>query len=435
MAEDNNKHLGYQPDIRYEEDYGSKLRNDSDKWETHSLPELNPSSKDPTVPQFDPSFGVHIDNLMNEVAELTKGLPDRIHVIVNQVFKPIYKDWKENIKGSLYPTYIPDPDDVIFIPNPGTIKYPPTNPGGNNNDPGTGGGNPGGGNPGNGGGGPGDDDDPGGGYPGGGDNPGGGGDDPGGGGPGRDDPGDEDEWPGDDPIEGDDPEIGDIPEVGDDPETGDDPYEDIYKDIDEESFDIDLPIDIQFPEIDKMEIIKLEYVKNIMDLYEYYVSRLKDTLSSYYLQLVSAMVGIKSSTEMAFLMMNISQDMALSTTDNEGRSLMDASLRSEVIGNLKLDFLENTFRLESTLYHMKSFKASNELRQRYYSTDKNKDSTKDASTSAKVTEAMRIMYDRKYEDAYINYYKYLNSSLKVLDDAFKDQATGFKTKATINRKK
>jgi len=184
-----------------------------------------------------------------------------------------------------------------------------------------------------------------------------------------------------------------------------------------------------------MEIIKLEYVKNIMDLYEYYASQLKDALSSYYLQLVSAMVGIKSSTEMAFLMMDISQDMALSTTDDEGRSLMDASLRSEVIGNLKLDFLENTFRLESTLYHMKLFKASNELRQRYYSTDKNKDSTKDASTSAKVTEAMRIMYDRKYEDAYINYYKYLNSALKVLDDAFKDQATGFKTKSTINRKK
>lgn len=413
MAEDNKKHLGYQPDIRYEEDYGSKLINDSDKWEVHSLPELNPSSKDPTVPQFDPSFGAHIDSLMNEVAELTKGLPDRIHVIVNQVFKPIYKDWKENIKGSLYPTYIPDPDDVTFIPNPGPNKYSPTKPGGNDDDPG--GGDPGDeDDPGNGGG-PGDDDD---------DDPEIG-DDPGGG----DDPGDEDEWPGDDPIEWDDPE------TGGDPETEDDPYEDIYKDIDEGSFDFDLPIDIQFPEIDKMEIIKLEYVKNIMDLYEYYASQLKDTLSSYYLQLVSAMVGIKSSTEMAFLMMDISQDMALSTTDDEGRSLMDASLRSEVIGNLKLDFLENTFRLESTLYHMKLFKASNELRQRYYSTDKNKDSTKDASTSAKVTEAMRIMYDRKYEDAYINYYKYLNSSLKVLDDAFKDQATGFKTKSTINRKK
>lgn len=412
MAEDNNKHLGYQPDIRYEEDYESKLIDDSDKWGTYSLPELNPSSKDPTVPQFDPSFGAHIDNLMNEVAELTKGLPDRIHVIVNQVFKPVYKDWKENIKGSMYPTYIPDPDDVIFIPNPGTNK--PTNPGGNNDDPGDGGG-----------GGPGDEDDPGNGGGPGDEDDNGGGDDPGDG----DYPGDEDEWPGDDPIEEDDPEI------GDDPETGDDPYEDIYKDIDEGSFDIDLPIDIEFPEIDKMEIIKLEYVKNIMDLYEYYASQLKDTLSSYYLQFVSAMVGIKSSTEMAFLMMNISQDMALSTTDDESRSLMDASLRSEVIGNLKLDFLENTFRLESTLYHMKLFKASNELRQRYYSTDKNKDSTKDASTSAKVTEAMRIMYDRKYEDAYINYYKYLNSSLKVLDDAFKDQATGFKTKSTINRKK
>ena len=172
-----------------------------------------------------------------------------------------------------------------------------------------------------------------------------------------------------------------------------------------------------------------------MELYEFYATQLKDTLSSYYFQLTSAMVGTSSSQQLKFLMGDITQDDALSSLSNEGRTLMDASLKSEVIGNLKLDFLENMFKVESTLYHMKTFKAANELRQRYYNADKNASEGRDAGTSAKVMEAMRIMYDRKYEDAYINYYKYINSSLRVLTDALKEKEVGLKTKSTINKKK
>jgi hypothetical protein len=47
---------------------------------------------------------------------------------------------------------------------------------------------------------------------------------------------------------------------------------------------------------------------------------------------------------------------------------------------------------------------------------------------------MIITYGRKYEDAYINYYKYLNSSLSTLEDFFKEILTGLKTKSTINKK-
>ena len=418
MAEDNDKRLGYSPDIKYEEDYSSKIGTSSVGLGSYQIPELNPNKKDPTKPQFDPNFGIQLDNLMDEVAELTKALPDRIHVIVNSVFKPVYKDWKENIKGNVYPTYIPDPDDVIYVPYPGIIGGKP-----GDDDPSNGGGKPG----------DDDDDDP---SNGGGDDPGGGGGDPGGGGIVPEDgnvpePGDDD-YPDPEPV---DPGNGGFEDPEHYPEIGEDPYEDIYDNVDDESIDIDLPLDIFFPEINKMDIIKLEYVKNIMELYEYYTSQLKDALSSYYLQLVSAMVGVKSSRQMTFLLGDITEDMALDTADAEARTLMDASLRSEVMGNLKLDFLENMFKVESTLYHMKYFKAANELRQRYYSTDKNANDTKDAGTSAKVQEAMQMMYDRKYEDAYINYYKYLNSSLKVLEDAFKEQETGFKTKSTINNKK
>lgn len=388
MAEDNKKQLGYSPEIEYTENYESKIATDSNKIGAYNLPGLDTNFKDPTVPQYDSSFGDHIDDLMNDVAELTTCLPDRLHVIVNQVFKPIYKDWKENIKGSTYPTYIPDPDDVIFIPNPGTAPKP--NTGGDNNK-----------NPNNG-------DD---GY-------------------GKTDYGDE-EYPENIDIYPDNND--DYPE-DEEEEKPESIFDDIYKDIVDETDDIDIPIDVQFPTIDKLETIKLEYLKNIMELYEFFVSQLKDTLSSYFFQMINALVGTTTTDQMIFLFGNITEDKALDTADDDERTLMDASLKSEVIGNLKLDFLENTFKIESTLYHMKTFKASNELRQRYYSYDKNSDEGKTASTSAKVQQAMQIMYDRKYEDAYINYYKYLNSALRVMDDALKELETGFKTKSTINNK-
>ena len=373
MAEDKDKKLGYKPEIQYAEEYDSKY---VEQYNSNNISDIVVNN----------NINETIDNTMDEVASLVSMLPDRIHIAVNQVFKPVYLDWKNNFKDLVYPERIPDPDDLIFVEPPSKPSRPEEDPTGEDEEKK-----------------PEDyenDREPGG--------------DPPGKGNGSSNPSF---------TEDDDDE---------DPNPSFD-WEDIYEDIDDDTTDVTLELDILFPEINITETIELEYTKNMMDLYNYYSDKLVNTLSSYYMQLLMALDGTTTPEQLEFLSQNISLDKAKKATD-ETRTLMDASLKCEVVGNLKLSFIENMFKVENTLYHLKQTRVAHELRYRYNSLNKDSTGTKEGSTSAKVSEAMIITYGRKYEDAYINYYKYLNSSLSTLEDFFKEILTGLKTKSTINKK-
>lgn len=376
MAEDKDKKLGYKPEIQYTEEYDSKY---VEQYDSNNISDIVVNN----------NINETIDNTMDEVASLVSMLPDRIHIAVNQVFKPVYLDWKNNFKDLVYPERIPDPDDLIFV----EPSSKPTKPG---EDP-TGG----------------DKEE-------------------------KPEDDENDREPGGDPPGHDGPPNPSFTDDEEDEDDDEDPnpsfdWEDIYEDIDDDTTDVTLELDILFPEINITETIELEYTKNMMDLYNYYSNKLVNTLSSYYMQLLMALDGTTTPEQLEFLSQNISLEKAKKATD-ETRTLMDASLKCEVVGNLKLSFIENMFKVENTLYHLKQTKVAHELRHRYNSLNKDSSGTKEGSTSAKVSEAMIITYGRKYEDAYINYYKYLNSSLSTLEDFFKEILTGLKTKSTINKK-
>lgn len=374
MAEDKDKKLGYKPEIQYTEEYDSKY---VEQYDSNNISDIVVNN----------NINETIDNTMDEVASLVSMLPDRIHIAVNQVFKPVYLDWKNNFKDLVYPERIPDPDDLIFVEPPSKPPRPGEEPEEEDKEEK-----------------PEDDEN--------------------------------DREPGGDPPGHDGPPNPSFTDEEEDDEEDPNPsfdWEDIYEDIDDDTTDVTLELDILFPEINITETIELEYTKNMMDLYNYYSDKLVNTLSSYYMQLLMALDGTTTPEQLEFLAQNISLDKAKKATD-ETRTLMDASLKCEVVGNLKLSFIENMFKVENTLYHLKQTKVAHELRHRYNSLNKDSSGTKEGSTSAKVSEAMIITYGRKYEDAYINYYKYLNSSLSTLEDFFKEILTGLKTKSTINKK-
>jgi hypothetical protein len=92
------------------------------------------------------------------------------------------------------------------------------------------------------------------------------------------------------------------------------------------------------------------------------------------------------------------------------------------------------FPLENTLYHNKSFKTCYELRLRYAQIEKQTDVDRYSSDSNTILRGMKKVYDKKYDTAYINLYKYLNSSVRVLDDTLCTLLDGIKTKYTLIQK-
>ena len=113
---------------------------------------------------------------------------------------------------------------------------------------------------------------------------------------------------------------------------------------------------------------------------------------------------------------------------------MDSALRNEVVGSNKLHFSLNTFTLEGTLYHLKNFSAIHEMRMRYANIKKAENNTMADSLSNKILNGNREAYDKKYDLAYINLYKYLNGSLNILEDCMRTMETNMKSKETLLRK-
>jgi hypothetical protein len=136
----------------------------------------------------------------------------------------------------------------------------------------------------------------------------------------------------------------------------------------------------------------------------------------------------------AIKFLNNDIDLKASETSKQTRHLIDAALRSEVTGAIKVDFMSNVFTLEGTLFQLKSFKSAYELKLRYESADITNDGSRTDAISNRILEGSRSIYNRKYETAYINLYKYLNSFVQVTEDAFNTICAGVKAKGVYIKK-
>ena len=111
-------------------------------------------------------------------------------------------------------------------------------------------------------------------------------------------------------------------------------------------WDPDVPMYIRFDPVDPIEIIKKEYIKNIADLFNFYVNRLRDILYHYYSEKVAAMFSKKmvdgefvdkTKNEIAFLFTPITancKDVA-----KENKHLFDAGLAMGEHTLMKLNFM------------------------------------------------------------------------------------------------
>lgn len=366
----NKKQLGYNADIQYEEDYSTEYSYQQTQTD---------SSLDENGINYDDNFMNNIQEDVDALIQMIPGLPTIMQTAINQVFKPVIKDWNR-IKDRKYPINIPDgKKPIIYNPDP-----PGTIPPGNMPKPPT------------------------------------------------IDPilkPTEDERPG---------YI--IPEIGKDPipDLREDPYKTPDGDgtipfiTDDDLFTPSTNRRLIYETIDKKEQYELEYTKNMADLLHFYASRLKGIVSNYYMQLFSGFTSVTSAEDMAFFHNQLTP--ATSETTKELRHVMDMALRNEVIGANKMNFCINTFTLEGTLYHLKNLRAVQELRLRYADINKHDDVNSPDSMSNKMLNGMADMYNAKYDVAYINLYKHLNGSLRIMDDCTKTLTSGLKARETIIRK-
>ena len=140
----------------------------------------------------------------------------------------------------------------------------------------------------------------------------------------------------------------------------------------------------------------------------------------------------KTKSEIAFLFEPLT-DSCKDVEDNS-KHLFDASVSMSEHAMLKLHFLENAFPLDQTMFLLKNFNTVYQLRLRYAKIDTVDGSNKINAMSNNILRGMKASYDQKYDVAFMNLYKYLNSSLDILEDVTNTELAGLKARSTLIEK-
>ena len=178
-------------------------------------------------------------------------------------------------------------------------------------------------------------------------------------------------------------------------------------------------------------IVEDEFKKNLYDLIKYYMNRLNEVLGRYHRAFFS-MINKKDLNDFFF----IYNDIQISNKDivSSYRHLLDNAIKSQNISNLKLDFYNSNFNFNQTLYQLKNFLAMYVFRKKYQSIPYSNGAAKSNSYSNKVLKSLRHEYSLKYDKAYENLYKYLDSSITITESIVSELIQNVFSKGILTEK-
>lgn len=137
----------------------------------------------------------------------------------------------------------------------------------------------------------------------------------------------------------------------------------------------------------------------------------------------------KNTSEIKMLLDNIL--LSSSNVIDDAKHLLDSAVRESIVKNMKLNYFSTMFNAEETIKHLKQLKAMQELRLRYSKIDEVIGNTKTNQMNNNILIASKLIYDRKYEIAYENLYRYLTSSNKILEDTLQTYIQEMKSKQIL----
>lgn len=137
----------------------------------------------------------------------------------------------------------------------------------------------------------------------------------------------------------------------------------------------------------------------------------------------------KNTSEIKMLLDNIL--LSSSNVIDNAKHLLDSAVRESIVKDMKLNYFSTMFNAEETIKHLKQLKAMQELRLRYSKIDEVIGDTKTNQMNNNILMASKLIYDRKYEIAYENLYRYLTSSNKILEDTLQTYIQEMKSKQIL----
>lgn len=229
--------------------------------------------------------------------------------------------------------------------------------------------------------------------------------------------------PDPDPIPDPDPEDPDpkpdieYPEP--DPKPKDEDYPPLF-DRDE-----DLYIDVIDPLADPVKIIKETYYVNFIDIYEDYLNKVKIATSNF---IMTTLKAISINTIKGQLLNYSSKEIK----NKNLLHLSDFLTKSDIILNQTMRLHKKLFQIDEIILHVRGIRIAKEQMIRYNSISEiDQKNFLDVDGNVILKESIRTA-EKKYEEYLYALYKYLNSSVILLDESLKSVTKQNKAMIIIN---
>jgi vacuolar-type H+-ATPase subunit F/Vma7 len=175
------------------------------------------------------------------------------------------------------------------------------------------------------------------------------------------------------------------------------------------------PITITIVNHKNIKVIKDDYDYDLVSIIDDYVNNLKDTVNNYVNNIVPIFRDIDKSLYPLALEKYTGYTKDVS---KDFKHLSDLVIRSQLVRDMKSKLYKKLFSLDKTISHVRACKVSIEQRLRYYEADYQEAKDFSDVVSNRFLENSRMMYDEKYKQNFTNLYKYLNSSVILLNECF-----------------
>lgn len=192
------------------------------------------------------------------------------------------------------------------------------------------------------------------------------------------------------------------------------PYNDI--DVPENPF-YDTVIDINIKpkdEINIIEKIEKDYKQDLLAIIEDYLKFLNMTVSK---NLTNILLSLGYCDDITLILKKYKEKTSKISKDN--RHLSDKLITNDIERSQNEKLLKKLYNNRQTDFILRSCSAYKDLRKRYYKANVKQTKNYLDESSNKLLERQRAKYDKKYKDTMYNLYKYLNSSVILIDDQLK----------------
>lgn len=215
--------------------------------------------------------------------------------------------------------------------------------------------------------------------------------------------------------------------IDDRPDTSDvvtsrDPFDITDKEDEDREFDFTMPespfreeedlVTINRPDIDITESMIPNYGNDFLEI----VNDYEEKLINIYNSLVDKVFMLLDEDVDLFFKVFDTYKIKTEDISKDYKHLSDTIIRSQITRNKRMRMYNKMFNKDKTIAHIRACKIGIQQRKRYYEENYLNANNVDNSISNKFLERNRMMYDEKYLQNFLNLYKYLNSSVIMLDE-------------------